>query len=136
MTQQATVEDLRLVAEFRRYLEAERGLSAHTVRAYTGEVERLAGSEAGIRAGGLNRIDALALRTHLASFHASLSGSSRNRKLAGLRSFFRFCVRIGGRSDDPTEGLPGPKAERRLPSSLAVDECERLIETPAPDAAE
>ncbi len=154
-----TKEDRRLMAEFRRYLEGERGLSPHTVRAYLGEVERLASSEAGIRAGGLDRIDALALRTHLASFHRplgassrgrspkrhrgssrnrrleGLSGSSRNRKLAGLRCFFRFCVRSGARSDDPTEGLPGPKAERRLPATLAAEECERLIETPAPKRA-
>ena len=44
-------------------------------------------------------------------------------------------MRSGGRSDDPTERLPGPKAERRLPSSLGADECERLIEDPAPKRA-
>ncbi len=130
-----TTGDELLIEEFRRHLKAERGLSTHTVRAYVAEVEGLASSEGGIRAGGLDRIDALALRTHLASFHASLCGSSRNRKLAGLRCFFRFRVRSGGRSDDPTERLPGPKAERRLPSSLGADECERLIEDPAPRRA-
>ncbi len=49
------------------------------------------------------------------------------RKLASVRSFFRWMVREGSRSDDPTAGLPMPKLEKRLPRPLSIDDCEQLI---------
>ena len=123
--------DETAVAEFRRYLGVERGLSPHTLRAYTREVERLAESPECARAGGLARLDALAVRSYLAGFHRVHKASTRNRRLAALRTFFRQRVRRGAMRADPTEGLPGLKAERRLPSPLSVEDCEKLIETPA-----
>ena len=45
-------------------------------------------------------------------------------------SFFRFRVRSGARKTDPSEGLPGPKPERRLPAPLSAGDCEQLIEAP------
>jgi integrase/recombinase XerC len=93
-------------------------------------VRRLAGSPECTDAGGLERIEPLALRIYLAGFHGRHRPSTRNRRLAALRTFFRFQVRGGARATDPTEGLPGPKAERRLPAPLDASDCERLIETP------
>ncbi len=125
-----TATDERALAEFRRYLGVERGLSPHTLRAYTSEVERLAESPECARAGGLECLDALAVRSYLAGFHRVHKASTRNRRLAALRAFFRHRVRRGGMRADPTEGLPGPKAERRLPAPLSAEDCEKLIETP------
>jgi site-specific recombinase XerC len=51
--------DIEAVQSFHRYLVSERACSAHTVRAYTREVERLAGSAEAERAGGLDRLDPL-----------------------------------------------------------------------------
>ncbi len=129
-----SAEDARAVEAFRRFLVGERAYSPHTVRAYTREVVQLAEGEEARRAGGLDRIDPLAVRLYLARFYRSHRASTRNRRLAALRAFFRFRVRTGVIRRDPTEGLPGPRAERRLPAPLAVEECERLVEAPAPDA--
>ena len=82
--------DQRAVHAFRRHLEAERGFSAHTVRAYVRDVERLAESDEGRSAGRLDAIEPLALRSYLASFHRVHRPSTRNRRLSALRSFFRF----------------------------------------------
>ena len=121
--------DSRAVEEFRRYLSIERGYSPHTLRAYIGEVLRLARSDECLRAGGLERMDPLAIRSYLASFHRNHRPSTRNRRLAAVRAFFRFRVRIGKLARDPSEGLPSPKPERRLPTPLSAEECERLVET-------
>ncbi len=127
-----TSADRSASAEFRRYLEAERGFSPHTVRAYTSEVRRLAESPECERARGLAHVDRLSLRTYLSGFHRCHAPATRTRRLSALRSFFRFQVRLGARASDPTDGLPGPKPERRLPAPLGVTECEQLIDAPAP----
>jgi integrase/recombinase XerC len=122
--------DAKALEEFRRWLGVERGLSAHTLRAYASEVERLAASRECSAAGGLDAIEALGLRLYLAGFHRTHKPSTRGRRLAALRCFFRFRVRRGARAADPSDGLPGPKPERRLPSPLSAEECEQLIERP------
>jgi site-specific recombinase XerC len=48
--------------------------------------------------------------------------------LAALRALFRFLVREGACALDPSAGIPAPRAPRRLPRPLAVDDCETLIE--------
>ena len=123
-----TPGDGQAIAAFARHLDSERGLSKHTLRAYVSEAERLAELPECVRSGGLDRIDALAVRSYLASFHRTHKPSTRNRRLAALRAFFRFRVRGGERVADPTEGLPGPKAGLRLPSPLSAEDCETLVE--------
>jgi integrase/recombinase XerC len=122
--------DRTALAEFATHLSAERALSAHTLRAYLREVRELAASDEARRAGGLDRIDPLGVRMWLARFHARLRPSSRGRRLAGLRCFFRFRVRTRARESDPTEGLRAPKPERLLPSPLTREECEALTTAP------
>jgi len=119
--------DARAVADFAHHLEVERGVSPHTLRAYVSEAERLAGSAECTRAGGLDAIDALALRSYLAGFHKRHKAATRNRRLAALRALFRFRVKSGARAADPSEGLPGPKGERRLPAPLSAEDCEKLV---------
>ena len=126
-----TARDQRAIGEFRAYLSGERGFSPHTQRAYLSELERLARSEDCRRAGGLDRLEPLGVRSYLASFHGRHRPSTRNRRLAALRAFFRFRVRAGAMRHDPTDGLPGPKPERRLPAPLSAEACERLIEAPS-----
>jgi len=130
-----TPAETRALAAFARHLDAERGLSMHTLRAYVSEAARLAESSDCVRGGGLDRIDALAVRSYLASFHRTHKASTRNRRLAALRAFFRFRVRAGERAADPTEGLPGPKAERRLPAPLSAEDCATLVESEERDRA-
>ncbi|HTO53730.1 MAG TPA: tyrosine-type recombinase/integrase [Myxococcota bacterium] len=130
-----TASDSRALGAFERHLAAERALSPHTLRAYLGEAQKLAASPWCARAGGLDRIDALALRAYLAEFHRTHKASTRNRRLAALRAFFRFRVKTGARAKDPSEGLPGPKRERRLPSPLSAEDCEKLVESDDPERA-
>jgi len=52
------------------------------------------------------------------------------RKIAALKSFFRFLVRIGQIESDPTLGLEAPKVKKRLPRTLSNAEIERLLAAP------
>jgi integrase/recombinase XerC len=130
-----TAADSRALAAFERHLAAERALSPHTLRAYLGEAQKLAASPECARGGGLDKIESLALRSYLASFHRTHKASTRNRRLAALRAFFRFRVKSGARATDPSEGLPSLKQERRVPAPLDAEECERLVEGEDPERA-
>jgi integrase/recombinase XerC len=130
-----TPDESRALAAFARHLDGERGLSPHTLRAYVSEAQRLAESPECTRGGGLDGIDALGVRSYLAGFHRTHKATTRNRRLAALRAFFRFRVRGGARVADPTDGLPGPKAEKRLPAPLSAEDCETLVESEDRDRA-
>jgi len=112
------------VRRFELHLRAERGLSSHTVRAYTSDAQQLAASVGDVRPA---RVEAMHVRRFLAERHATDAASSRGRKLASLRSFFRFLVREGVRPADPTKGMPAPRAPKRLPRPLGVDDCATLM---------
>jgi len=110
---------------FGRYLGSERNLSPHTRRAYASDVRQLTvhtGADV-----GPTSIDAQHIRAWLASLHKRRSPATLGRKLASVRSFYRWLVREGVVRDDPTAGMPMPKQGQRLPHPLSVDDCEQLI---------
>ncbi|MEE8166599.1 MAG: tyrosine-type recombinase/integrase, partial [Myxococcota bacterium] len=72
-------------------------------------------------------VDAEHVRTWLASLHKRRSPATLGRKLASVRAFYRWMLREGYVSDDPTAGMPMPKQEQRLPHPLSVDDCEQLM---------
>jgi len=129
------------VDDFGRYLGVERGLSPNTRRAYESDVRQMTvhtGAEIEPA-----EVDADHVRAWLASLHRRRSPATLGRKLASVRSFFRWMVREGSRPDDPTAGLPMPKLEKRLPRPLSIDDCEQLItkdrrvlNQPAPEGGE
>ena len=57
--------------------------------------------------------------------------STTRRKLASLRTFFRFLVREGLMLENPFAGLRGPKLAKSLPKVLTVAETARLLDAPA-----
>ena len=110
---------------FGRYLGVERGLSPHTRRAYESDVRQLT-VHTGAQVSPAE-VNADHVRSWLASLHRRRSPATLGRKLASVRSFFRWLVREGLIRDDPTAGLPMPKLEKRLPRPLSVDDCEQLM---------
>lgn len=76
-------------------------------------------------------VDYLTVREFLA--HLQKKGISRRtvaRKLATLRSFFRFLCREGYSAFDPTIGLRTPRLEKRLPQFLDLNQVTKLMESP------
>jgi len=84
------------LAAFLRHLAVERNASAHTLRSYRTDLDDFQRFLASQHAEGLSATDARAVRAWLAALHArGLAPASVGRKLAALRSCFRFLVRRG-----------------------------------------
>jgi integrase/recombinase XerD len=124
----------RAVDAYLRHVSIERGLSDHTVAAYrrdlSGYVDWLA--ERGIRESG----DVTAgLVGEFASERAAAdpppAASSLARLQSSVRGLHRFLAREGIEDDDPTGRLRPPKAARRLPKALSIDQVERLLDAAA-----
>jgi len=119
------------IAAFLRHLEVERGASDHTLRSYRtdlGQFRTYLG-ETGVTS--LEAVDARALRGYLAWLHRrGLDPASITRKLAAVRSCFRFLVRRGAVPRNPGREVGAPRRPRKLPVFLPIDEAQVLLDTP------
>src|SRR5712692_7618132 len=112
----------RRLAAFDQHLAAERGLSAHTVRAYLGDIRSLLrhAGQAGMT--DLAGLDVGMIRGWLAAQHAA--GQARStlaRRAAAARTFTAFAGSRGWLATDPGPLLGTPKAQRHLPQVLAAE---------------
>jgi integrase/recombinase XerC len=123
------------IAVFCHYLDAERNVSPHTLAAYRRDLEQLASFV--IREKGETvsaaEVDHLLLRRYLAILGKSAKKSSIGRKLAAIRSFFRYMLRSGIVVKNPAELIATPKKENRLPFHLDIDQVTTLVEAPSDD---
>ncbi|HZC41408.1 MAG TPA: tyrosine-type recombinase/integrase [Streptosporangiaceae bacterium] len=118
---------------FGRHLTAERGLSAHTVRAYLGDAASLLGHA--VRAGlaGPGELDTGLLRAWLRVQHAAgHSRASLARRAAAARAFTAFAARQGWLARDPGPLLGTPKIRRRLPQVPRQDQMAAVLAAPPP----
>src|SRR5690242_13437506 len=105
------------IATFCQYLSSERNASPHTVEAYHTDLEQFAAfiaQELGKDA-SVHNISHLHIRRYLALLHKDHRKSSIGRKLAAIRSFFRFLLRRGVMDKNPAELVSTPKKEKKLP---------------------
>jgi integrase/recombinase XerC len=124
------------VEQFLRYLAVERAASAHTLRSYRTDLADCAAFLASRRLGTLVDADARTLRAYLAALHErGLARTSIARRLAALRSFFRFLVRRGRARANPAREVATPKLPKTLPAYLPIDESEALLRVVSPVAA-
>jgi len=121
-------------AAFLRYLIAERGASEHTVRSYRADLLDCLGFLERRALGALLDADACVLRGYLAALHArGLARTSMARRLATLRSFFRFLIRRGRARVNPAREVRTPSLPGRLPAHLPIDQSEALFRQPFGD---
>ena len=124
----------RAVDAYLRHISIERGLSDHTVAAYRRD---LSGYVDWLTARGIldsGRVT-VALVGEFAAERASAepppAASSLARLQSSVRGLHRFLAREGIEDEDPTGRLRPPKAARRLPKALSIDQVEWLLEAAA-----
>lgn len=120
------------VSQFKEHLAKDRRVSAHTLRSYQNDLnllllflEEICGDS--IAPSSINT-------THVRRYSAWLASrgdapSTIARRLACLRSFFRYLRRHEELGSDPTAGLRNPKQPKRLPKLLSVEEVIRLLDS-------
>jgi len=119
---------------FLHHLEAVKGASPHTVKAYAEDLSQFAAFAETQGVTDIRAADPALLRSFLAHLEAlGLARASRARKTASLRSFFAYLAKQSLLPRSPAVGLRSIKTERRLPKFLRSDEMEALLA--APDAA-
>ncbi len=124
------------IARFESYLRTERRSSPRTVVTYVRALNELhAFREKQDMPLDATRLHVSALRGWLASMFEDSSNATLARKIATLRSFYRFLLRKGLARDNPAAVLKTPKVKRTLPRFLTVDEAFRVVEAPKDDAA-
>jgi site-specific recombinase XerD len=118
----------RLIGAFGRYLGVERGLSAHTQRAYMADARDFLDflDEAGVALDSATHRD---VRRWLGSM-GTYAPSTVGRKLSSVRALMKVAVREGARADDPTTVLAGPRRRRKLPTTLRPPVVEALLGAP------
>lgn len=116
------------------HLGTERRLSPHTAANYLREIDALITWCESNRIGDWTSLDEQHLRIFAARSHAGgLSPRSVQRRLSAVRTFFRYLQRERVITHNPASGVRAPKATRRLPETLDVDQMSRLLEIQGDD---
>jgi integrase/recombinase XerC len=122
-----------LINQFIDYMSLERGASPHTCRAYRKDLELFAAflAEKGLPT-DVGVIDHLTIRLYLGHLYQEkqVKRTSVVRKLATLRTFFRYLKREGIVEKNPAKMVATPKGGKELPHALTVDEAFRLLTAP------
>lgn len=119
------------LAMFEEYLKVEKNHSPHTIEAYTRDLSQFQAFLTAQAAGdGIKSIDHLTVRRYIGSLYKNEKKSSIGRKLASIRSFFRFLIKKGYLENNPARMVSIPKREKMLPSFISVDEAFALMERP------
>lgn len=119
------------VKEFIRKLEHGKNSSVHTLRAYEKDLSQFGSFLKEEKCQGLRQVNHLMLRKYLAllrTYHYSKTTIAR--KLAALRSFFKFLNYEGMLDSNPLETLRIPKQSKKLPNFLTIHDVDTLINTP------
>jgi integrase/recombinase XerC len=118
------------------FLEALRlrAVSEHTLAAYESDLRDF---EVFLKSrdAAIDSMDHLVIRDFLGQlYERRLEKTSVSRKLACLRTFFKFLVRDGRLKTNPAELISSPRLPKKLPSYLSEDEAATVVEMPAGDA--
>lgn len=122
------------VAAFLEHLSAQRGSGPNTLRAYRNDLTRMAAHLAQSGVADPTAATATDLRGFLLALkQRNLAKRSLARKVAAVRSFYRFLVRSGHARANPAAGLRLPRTGRTLPAFLSEEEAARLVAAPERD---
>lgn len=116
-----------------RYLESERRMSIFTLKSYREDLDSLLEYFAD-ELGGIPEVTEVTvsmLRGYVTYLHeCEYARSTIARRLACLRSFFRYCSREGWVESNPAKVLRTPRQGKKLPHFLTTEQVTTLLEAP------
>jgi integrase/recombinase XerC len=122
------------IQRFLQYLRVERNASQYTLKSYCEDLVALADYLAEASGGKTTLpgdISVLDLRGYAAAMHQSgYAKATIARRLASLRSFFRFGQREGWTKSNPAKPLRNPRKGRSLPHFLSAEDIGKLLNSP------
>ena len=120
-----------LLEKFRAHLEEEKGASPHTVRNYLIDLvdfERYLVERMKLT---LLAATHAAIRGYMGTLTVDLKASSRSRRLASIKSFYKYLVRQKLLPGSPAKLVKSPKLPKSLPKVLPVDELFAILDMPS-----
>lgn len=152
------MDNSAIIQDFINYLKFEKHFSAHTAKCYEADLEQYCGflggsssdaeGESGANPWGgggaaactqtqaeidtlLKTADVNTIRRFMAELNThAYSKSTTARKLATIRSFYKFLVKRGYAASNPAMTIKTPKQDKRLPKFLEYDQVQKLLNTP------
>jgi integrase/recombinase XerC len=122
----------RATDDFLRHLR-ERNASAHTIKAYTGDLDNFA---AYIGSRGWQTIDHIAIRGFLSHLYdKGLSKTSVARALAAVRSLYRWLAQEGVVEQNPAKLVSTPRLPKKLPRVPTIEEMNFVLDGKMPEVA-
>ncbi len=113
------------IESYLEYLSSVKNSSPHTIANYGKDLRQFIDflTPPGMQLPALDSITHGIIREFVSHLHdQGLEKSSIARKLAALRSFFKYCVREGQLKESPARLVPTPKLPKRIPSVLSAEE--------------
>jgi integrase/recombinase XerC len=132
----------RATDDFLRHLR-ERNASAHTIKAYTGDLDSFAayiapriGPRMGSRDWNWKKIDHIAIRGFLSHLYdKGLSKTSVARALAAVRSLYRWLAQEGVVEQNPAKLVSTPRLPKKLPRVPTIEEMNSMLDGKMPEVA-
>jgi len=126
------------IEKFIQYLRYERNVSPETIREYRRDIQQFADFLAppGAKAPALGDIDHRIVREYVGSMYdRKLERASVARRLASLRTFFKFSVREKWCTQNPARLVATPKLPKRVPQVLTAEELNGFLDSLGEGAA-
>jgi integrase/recombinase XerC len=113
-------ENIKLLKFFIDFLSSKKRFSSHTIRAYRTDIEQLIdhlGEDIMIK--DLNKYD---LHEYVSTISKSITSKSLSRKIATIKSLFKFMVAENIIENNISKSIRAPKISKKLPNHLTIDE--------------
>jgi len=121
----------RAIEMFLGYLRFERNVSPHTLREYSRDTEQFAAfvTPPGGETPAPAQIDHRIVREYVGMMYdRGLEKASVARRLASLRTFFKYCIREGWATQNPARLVKTPKLPKRVPRVLTAEELNNFLD--------
>ena len=127
-----------IISDFLTYLEKERHYSKFTINAYGYDLYRFVEffeEYSGTPVSDFGDVDKIAIRHFLGKeFEEGYSSKTVARRLASVKSFFKYLLKIEEIQDNPAIHIKTPKTPKSLPVYVNEEMIEKLMDAPASDS--